>query len=216
IGNFVVDGAEGATHGGPPILQDDLGLPTLHALARTVRYLEQAGAKDDVSIIASGGLVTPGHFLKALALGADAVYIGTIALLATLHTQMLKAAPVEPAVQVALYTGRYSEDFDVDQGAQSLANFLRSCVREMELAVYALGKTAFRQLERSDLCSVDPEIARMCGIDYAAFPPDRQPFGPDGARAAGNGVAARRPGAGAGADGVPVGSAAGPDQDHHR
>lgn len=172
---FVVDGAEGGTHGGPTILQDDVGLPTLHALARTVRYIEQAGMKDDVSIIAAGGLVSPGHFFKALALGADAVYIGTIALLATLHTQMTKALVFEPAPQAALYTGRYSEDFDIDEGARDLANFLRSCVREMELATYALGKTAFRQLDRSDLCTVDPDIAQMCGIDYANFPPAAQP-----------------------------------------
>ncbi|HEX6988121.1 MAG TPA: FMN-binding glutamate synthase family protein [Bacillota bacterium] len=172
---FVVDGAEGGTHGGPTILQDDVGLPTLHALVRTVRYIERAGMKDAVSIIAAGGLVSPGHFFKALALGADAVYIGTIALLATLHTQMTKALAFEPAPQVALYTGRYSEDFDIEEGARDLANFLRSCVREMELTTYALGKTTFSQLDRSDLCTVDPEIARFCGIDYAGCAPDEQP-----------------------------------------
>mgnify|MGYP001161695262 CR=1 FL=1 len=175
IDYFVVDGAEGGTHGGPTILQDDVGLPTLHALARTVRYIEEAGMKDDVSIIAAGGLVSPGHFLKALALGADAVYIGTIALLATLHTQMTKALVFEPAPQVALYTGRYGEDFDIEEGARDLANFLRSCVREMELATYSLGKTAFSQLDRSDLCTVDADLAQLCRIDYANFPPDRQP-----------------------------------------
>lgn len=174
IDYFVVDGAEGGTHGGPTILQDDVGLPTLHALARTVRYIEQRGMKDRVSIIAAGGLVTPGHFLKALALGADAVYIGTVALLAAVHTQLTKAMPWEPPSQVPLYTGRFHEDLDVEEAAVNLANFLRSCVSEMELVVYALGKTAMSQVDRSDLCSTDREIAQLCRIDYAGIPPQEQ------------------------------------------
>lgn len=164
---FVVDGAEGGTHGGPTILQDDVGLPTLHALARTVDFLERRGMKKDISIIAAGGLVTPGHFLKALALGADAVYIGTIAVIAALQTEMTKAMPWEPPTQLALYTGRFHEDLDIEAAAMNLANFLQSCVKEMEMVVYALGKTAFSQLDRSDLCTTDPELARVCGIGYA-------------------------------------------------
>src|SRR5690554_6293190 len=68
---FVVDGAEAGTHGGPTTLQDDVGLPTLFALSRTIKHLEERGVKKDISVIASGGLTTPGHFLKAMALGAD-------------------------------------------------------------------------------------------------------------------------------------------------
>jgi glutamate synthase domain-containing protein 2 len=54
------------------------------------------------SVIASGGLTTPGHFLKAMALGADADYIGSIALMALLQTQMTKALPTEPPPQIPL------------------------------------------------------------------------------------------------------------------
>ena len=52
---FVVDGAEAGTQGGPPTLLDDVGLPTLFALARTVQYLEERGVKQSISVIASGG-----------------------------------------------------------------------------------------------------------------------------------------------------------------
>src|SRR5690606_30943542 len=74
---FTVDGAEGGTHGGAPTLQDDVGLPTIYAVSRAADFLASKGAKGDVSLIATGGLVTPGMMLKAMALGADAVYIGT-------------------------------------------------------------------------------------------------------------------------------------------
>lgn len=79
---ITVDGAEGGTHGGAPTLEDDVGLPTLFAVSRAAQFLLKKGAGRDVSLIATGGLVTPGQMLKAMALGANAVYIGTAAVMA--------------------------------------------------------------------------------------------------------------------------------------
>lgn len=163
----VVDGAEAGTHAGPTILQDDLGLPTLIALARTANYLEDLGVRDRVSIIAAGGLTTPGHFLKAKALGADAVYIGTIALIALLHSQMTKALPFEPPTQIALYTGVFKDELDEAKAAENLANFLHSCQEEMRMACYAMGKNSIFAVNRGDLCSVDKDLAALCRIRWA-------------------------------------------------
>jgi len=60
-----------------------------------------------VSLLITGGLATPGDFLKAVALGADAVYIGSIALFAMAHTQVLKAFPWEPPPDVVFFKGKY-------------------------------------------------------------------------------------------------------------
>lgn len=195
IDYFVVDGAEAGTHGGPTILQDALGLPTLMALARAVKHREKAGLTRDVSLIASGGLTTPAHFAKALALGADAVYIGTIALVALMQTQALDAIPSEPPVQTVLYQGKFREDLDVDLAAQHLAKFLRSCVQEMALLCASLGKTALSHLDRSDLCATDIHVARYCRVHYAGFSPEEQPIAfsayADAGLPAGDGVYAR-------------------------
>jgi glutamate synthase domain-containing protein 2 len=172
---FVVDGSEAGTHGGPTTLQDDVGLPTLFALNRTVQYLKHKGVKDQISVIASGGLTTPGHFLKAMALGADAVYIGSIALMALLQTQMAKALPYEPPPQIPLYLGKFKEDLNVEEAAEHLAKFLKSCVEEMKLVCYALGKTDFAQLSKKDLVSVDKTLAEVLGIDYAGYPSSTLP-----------------------------------------
>ena len=168
----VVDGAEAGTHAGATILEDDLGLPTIYALARTVRHLERLGARRDVSVIAAGGLATPGQFAKAMALGADAVYIGTIALLALGQAQFQKALPFEPAPQLLLYLGKFSEDLDVEPAAEHLAKFLKSCVEEMKLLAYALGKTDLAQLDRSDLVATDLELAQALGVSWAGRGPD--------------------------------------------
>ncbi|PRX30981.1 glutamate synthase domain-containing protein 2 [Orenia metallireducens] len=167
----VVDGAEGGTHGGPTTLEDDVGLPTLFALSRTVRFLERVEVKDRVSVIASGGLTTPGHFLKAMALGADAIYIGSIALMALLQAQMAKALPYEPAPQIPLYLGKFKEDLDIEEGAQHLAKFLKSCIEEMKLTMYSLGKSDLAQLDRSDLVVVDKNLSDVLGVDYAGYLP---------------------------------------------
>jgi glutamate synthase domain-containing protein 2 len=161
---IVVDGAEAGTHAGQPLLEDDFGLPTMHALVRAADYLEAKGVKEKVSLVAGGGLFTPGHFLKAMALGADAVYLGTVAVMAMIHTQMAKTAPMEPPTQLALYSGKLKEELDVELAAKSLTNFLRSCVAEMVLGAVALGKEDLRAINREDLCALTPYAATVTGV----------------------------------------------------
>ena len=162
-----IDGLEGGTAGAPPTLSDNVGIPSLYALVRAVDWLTNRGLREQFSIIISGGLSTPGHFLKALALGADAVYIGSIAIMAALHTQMTKALPQHQPPQLALYTGKLKNELDIDEAARSLANFLRSCVAEMKLAVQVIGKQALRELNRNDLVTVNKDFAEFAGIRYA-------------------------------------------------
>jgi methylamine---glutamate N-methyltransferase subunit C len=165
-----IDGAEAGTHGGPTILQDDFGLPTLHALCRTVNFLEQKGLKDEISVIIGGGLLTPGHFLKALALGADAVYIGTIAIMALISNMIKETLPWEPPTELVLYSGKDKDKLDVDQAALNLAYYLKSAIKEMELAVKALGKTKITDLDKSDLSSLSREVAAITGVELVYLP----------------------------------------------
>ena len=164
---ITVDGQEGGTSASAPTLEDDLGLPTLFTLARTVNWLEKQGKRLQFTVLVAGGLRTPGEFLKALALGADAVYIGSIALMATLQSQMTKVLPQSPPPQLALFEGKFKDLFDPDEGSQHLANFLKSCTAEMVMALQAMGKTNINQLAKEDLVSVDPVLARTLGIGYA-------------------------------------------------
>lgn len=164
---IVVDGSEGGTASSNPTLQDNVGLPTFHTLVRTIDWLEENNLRDRFSVIAAGGLTTPGHFLKALALGADAVYIGTIALMAAMQAQVVKTLPQAPPSQLAIYTGKMADKLDVDKAAQHLANFLTSCKAEMQLAAQAVGRQALKELNRSDLVAVEKDLAEFAGIRYA-------------------------------------------------
>jgi glutamate synthase domain-containing protein 2 len=163
----VIDGAQAATVGAAPILEDDFGLPTLIAICRAGRYFQEQGLKGKVSLIISGGLYVPGDFLKAIALGADAVYIGTIALFAMSHTQSLKAMPFEPPTQIVWATGHFKKQFKVEKAATTLAKFLTSCNLEIKEGIKALGKTALSQVSKDDLVALDPQTAAIAQVDLA-------------------------------------------------
>lgn len=161
----VIDGAQGGTHASPAILVDDFGIPTLHALCRATRFLRQQGAAGRVNLVVSGGIRTPGDMLKAVALGADAVYIGTAALFAATHLQITKAIPFEPPTQVAWENSGTLSVFDEDAGAASLARFLTSCAEEMRDGIRALGKSSLAEVNERDLVAWDVEAARITGLD---------------------------------------------------
>lgn len=168
---ITIDGQEGGTAAAAPTLEDDMGLPTLFGLGRTINWLRQQGIRNRFTVIAAGGFRTPGEMLKALALGADAVYIGSIAVLATLQNQITKALPEHPAHQMALYEGVLKDEFDVEEGSQHLANFLISCREEMKMALQAMGKSKITELGREDLVCLNSELARNLQIGYAGEPP---------------------------------------------
>ncbi len=171
---ITLDGAEGGTHGGAPTLEDDVGLPTLFAITRAADFLARKGALRDVNLLATGGLITPGQMLKAIALGADGVYIGTAAVMALVSEQMVKALPFEPPTDLVVYTGKMTDQLDIDRAAKNLVRYLSACVKEMELVTMSLGKTAFTDLTKSDLCAVDPLLAKATGLQFGGVSPENQ------------------------------------------
>ncbi|MDA8441790.1 MAG: FMN-binding glutamate synthase family protein [Peptococcaceae bacterium] len=167
---IALSGAQAGSHGAPPSIGDTHGLPTLYALTRAANYLEQHKLKGQVSLISSGGYSEPGEILKALAVGADAVYIGTAALFAISHTQVLKALPWEPPTQVAWYAGKSAEQLDVDMAAKNLANFINSATQEMAQSTRAIGKTSFTEISREDLFALDQLTADIVGVPLGYTP----------------------------------------------
>ncbi len=164
---LALEGAQAGSIGGAPILQDDFGLPTVMGLPRAVQHLRLRGVQDKVSLIVSGGFKSPGQCLKALALGANAIYLGTMALFAASHTQSLKAVPWEPPTQVAVYGGKASKKYNWKTGSQHVGNYLISSTEEIKQGVRALGKRALHQVNCRDLVALDPLTSDVTGIPLA-------------------------------------------------
>lgn len=165
-----IDGSEASTKGASPILEDDFGIPSIYALARAVRYFKKRKVYKKISILVSGGFNVPGDFLKAIALGADAVYVGSSILFATSHTQVIKTIPWEPPTQLVYYIGSHEEQFNIEDGAKSGANYLKSCVLEMEEGIRALGKKSLSEVVVGDLSSNDPQMAKVCEVPFTGDP----------------------------------------------
>lgn len=169
-----IDGAEAGVNFGPTLLADSTGLPTLPALCRAKLYLKEQRLDKKISLIISGGLYTPGHFLKAIALGADAVAVGTITMLLIAHSQLSKVLPWEPPTELVFERGKAKDQLRIDEAARNLANYFKSCREEMILGMRTLGHTSLKELSAKDLCALTPEVARITGVELGLFPPGRK------------------------------------------
>lgn len=159
-----LDGAQAGTKGGAPILEDDFGLPTVFALSRAVQFLKKRKVKGRISLLSGGGYANPGHCLKALALGADGIFMGTALLWAMTHEQVTKLIPWEPPTQLTYYSGSQKDQFDEEAAAASLERFLTSYIDEMKLAIRALGKTSLKEVSAEDLVALDEWTSKVTDV----------------------------------------------------
>ncbi|WP_407313000.1 FMN-binding glutamate synthase family protein [Desulfosporosinus sp. SB140] len=160
----IIDGAQGGSHATTPIKQDDFGIPSLFALSRAVRFLKNQKVRDRVSLIIAGGFFTPGECLKAIALGADAIYMATVPLLSLTHNQVSKVIPWEPPTTLVFYDSPSKGKLDIDQAATSVVNTITSMVLEMEEGMRALGKASLKELSADDLVALDSLSAEVTGV----------------------------------------------------
>ncbi|MGL6298022.1 MAG: glutamate synthase-related protein, partial [Methanobacteriaceae archaeon] len=79
---IVIDGMQGGTGAGPDIVTEHAGIPTISAIVEADRALKEVNLRDEVSLVAAGGIRNGADLTKAIALGADAVYVATSGLIA--------------------------------------------------------------------------------------------------------------------------------------
>ncbi|MFZ5813697.1 MAG: FMN-binding glutamate synthase family protein [Bacillota bacterium] len=171
-----VDGAQASSHAAQPITLDDFGIPSLYAVCRAARVLRGTG----VTLNVSGGYMTPGEILKALALGADVVSVGAAPVMAAVHAQWKKIAPFEPPTQLIWHDGRYRDRFDIEEGARDVANWFNAVADELVTGVRCVGKQSVHAVSREDLCALTPDVAAVTGLPLAWEPPaERRPPAPD-------------------------------------
>jgi glutamate synthase domain-containing protein 2 len=164
VDGIVVDGAEGGTGAAPVVASTHLGIPTLPALVQAVRALEDMGVKDEVSLIVSGGIRDGADVAKAMAIGADAVAIGTGAMVAMGCVVCLRCHEGRCAFGIGTQDPELRKNLDIDAAAQRVANFVQAMTYEAVILAKAAGKTKLQSLEREDLRSLTLEACAMTGI----------------------------------------------------
>lgn len=180
---IVVDGMEGGTGASPEILQEHTGIPTLAAVCEARAALEDIGLYGAVQLIIAGGIRHGVDAAKALCLGADAVYIGTAALIALncnrpLYVEdyaRIGAAPYHChhchtglcPVGITTQDPELMARLDIEAGAERVANFFRAMTGEIQTLARACGKSDVHHLEPEDLRALTLEASLVTGLPLA-------------------------------------------------
>jgi len=148
---IVLDGLRGSTGAAPKVIRDNVGIPVELALAAVDTRLRQEGIRNRASVIASGGIRNSGDVIKAIALGADAVYIGTAALVALGCRICQQCHTGKCSWGICTTDLHLSKRINPDIGAQRLANLLRGWGLEIKDMLGGLGVNALESLRGNRL-----------------------------------------------------------------
>ena len=162
---IILDGRGGGTGAAPLLFRDNISVPTIPALARARRYLDQKG-RSDVTLVITGGLRLPADFVKALALGADAVAVSNSALQAIGCLGMRACHTNNCPVGIATQKPNLRRRLKIDKGAEQLDNFFRASTELMQVLARACGHKHLNQLAVDDLTTWKREMAHLTGIRY--------------------------------------------------
>lgn len=179
----VLDGMQGGTAATQDVFIEHVGLPTLACIRPAVQALQDMGMHREVQLIVSGGIRTGADVAKAIALGADAVAIGTAALVALGDNDPKWEGEYQ---KLGTTTGAYDDwhegrdpagittqdpdlmaRFDPVEGGRRLKNYLKVLTLEAQTIARACGHNHLHNLEPEDLCALTMEAAAMAKVPLA-------------------------------------------------
>ena len=162
---ITIDGRGGATGSSPKFLKDSSSVPTVYALSRARRYMDEHGM--DQELVITGGFRTSGDCIKALAMGADAVAISSAALMA-LGCQRYRICNTGMCpMGIATQDPELESRLDVESGSMRVGNYLNALANEIRSFLRVSGHSGLEELSLGDLCTVSSEIAENTGIRHA-------------------------------------------------
>jgi methylamine---glutamate N-methyltransferase subunit C len=176
----VIDGMQGGTAATQEVFIENVGIPTLAAIRPAVEALQELGMHRKVQLIVSGGIRNGADVAKALALGADAVAIGTAALIAlgdnspALESEYNKLGTTAGAYDdwqdgldpagITTQDLELAKRLDPILAGRRLANFLSVLTLETQTIARACGKSHVHNLEPEDLVALTVEAAAIARV----------------------------------------------------
>jgi len=177
---IVIDGMQGGTAATQEVFIEHVGQPTLACIRPAVKALQELGMHRKVQLIVSGGIRNGADVAKALALGADAVSIGTAALVALgdndpeLEEEYRKLGTTAGAYDdwhegqdpagISTQDPELSKRLDPVLAGRRLANYLKVMTLEAQTIARACGKSHVHNLEPEDLVALTVEAAAMAQV----------------------------------------------------
>ena len=162
---ITIDGRAGGTGASPKVVNDAASVPTIFALSRARKILDTRGA-DMVSLIITGGLRVSSDFAKALAMGADAIAVGTAAMMAVGCQQYRICNTGKCPVGIATQDPVLRARLDVDKSAIRVANYFKAVTEELRDFARLTGNDNVHHLSVADLCTGNSEISNHTSIEH--------------------------------------------------
>jgi glutamate synthase domain-containing protein 2 len=148
---IALDGVRGATGAAPKVIRDNVGIPIELAIAQVDQRLREEGIRNKASIVAAGGIRSSADIVKAIALGADAVYIATAALVAIGCTVCQHCYTGKCPWGIATSDPWISKRVNPDIAAERLTNLLRGWSYEIKDIMGGMGINAIESLRGNRL-----------------------------------------------------------------
>jgi glutamate synthase domain-containing protein 2 len=182
--SIYIDAMEGSTGAGPHIATEETGVPGIAAIRQARKALDDVGMTGEISLVYAGGIRNGADVAKAIALGADAVAIGTSAMMALNCNKEIPESNFEEEIGVPAghcyhcHTGRcpvgvatqdpvLRKRLNPDEAAERVYNFLHTLTMECQMMARACGKTNIHSLEPEDLAALTMEASALAMVPLA-------------------------------------------------
>lgn len=161
-----LDGLQGSTGAASTEVLENVGIPTLAAIQEALDGLAEIDAGPDMPIVLMGGIKDGVDAVKALALGASAVAMGTSAIIAGGCISCMQCHVGNCVVGIATQDPEHEARYEIETRAAAIARFFEVVRWQIATLCAALGHDDFRKLSRDDLVALTPEAAAITGLPY--------------------------------------------------
>lgn len=163
---IILDGRGGGTGAAPLIFRNNISVPTIPALARARAHLDKKTGRD-VTLMITGGLRVAEDFVKAMALGADAVALSNSAMQAVGCIAARMCNSNNCPVGVATQKPELRKRLNVQIGAEKLSRYFGASVELMQVLARACGHAELSEFTPRDITTWKREMADLSGIRFA-------------------------------------------------
>ena len=161
---ITIDGRGGATGASPKIIKDATTVPTIYALYRARKYLDEHNK--DISLVITGGLRTSADFAKAIAMGADAIAIATAAMIAIACQQYRICNTGKCPVGIATQDENLRKRLHIENSATRLENYFNVVNEELRTFARITGNRNIHDLSNYDIVTTNREISEYTNIKH--------------------------------------------------
>ncbi len=161
-----LDGMQGSTGAGGAEVMEYVGIPTIAAIVAALDALDDIGCRDKLEIVLMGGIRDGVDAVKALCLGADAVAMGTAAIVAGGCIACMQCHVGQCVTGIATQDPEHEARYKPQVEARNIHRFLETVRWQMAALTHAMGYHDMTQLNREDLVALTPEAAEITGLAY--------------------------------------------------